>query len=128
MIKHKNVQIIESEPTQTHANYIIHMLLGSMLNHFSLSTMDFEANRTCENRRTPETVWSGRERDREREMNQKEFRWIRFMEASYPVVRFATYRSMSRFAWLITDLETACLNCSLFRCRCAEKTRELNRC
>lgn len=24
-------------------------------------------------------------------MNQKEFGWIRFMEASYPVVRFATY-------------------------------------
>lgn len=32
----------------------------------------------------PKTVWRG-------EMNQKEFGWIRFMEASYPVVRFATY-------------------------------------
>lgn len=86
MIKHKNGQIIKSEPTQTHANYIIHMLLRSMFNHFSLSTMDFEANRTCENRHThrPKTVWRG-------EMNQKEFGWIRFMEASYPVVRFATY-------------------------------------
>lgn len=117
MIKHKNGQIIKSEPTQTHANYIIHMLLRSMFNHFSLSTMDFEANRTCENRHT--------------HTDQKRYgeeRWIRKNLVGSVLWKHPTQlcvlpliRSMGRFTWLITDLKTACLNCSLFRCRCAGK-------